>query len=199
MTLRDYKINYLEYTVECPVCGKEKKDLEKITCGNEKCIEQRRREGTIRRNKIYGNPLLDPNVRAKIDYEIIGEKNSKRMKEQYKLNKCKSGWRKREPTETEIILSNYLKEMGFVSEHKIIATELKIKGLTTYYLDLAHIEKKICVEIDGLSHRKRTESNKRKDWFLQTKGWTILRFENNEILNDLFGVIEKVKEVYKCA
>ena len=63
-----------------------------------------------------------------------------------------------------------------------------------YKLDVANVLLKVCVEIDGPSHStlKRQASDKRKDNVLRGKGWTVLRFSNQEVTDDLEGCVRMV-------
>jgi very-short-patch-repair endonuclease len=57
-------------------------------------------------------------------------------------------------------------------------------GMPTHYkIDIAHPDLKIAVEIDGESHSgNRKESDARKDAFLQSIGWSVLRFSNKAVI-----------------
>lgn len=87
----------------------------------------------------------------------------------------------RPPTESEREMLLRLGPYGFEAEH-VVPTEMKPRrgGMPTHYkIDLANPETKIAVEIDGSSHRqpRREAADSRKDSFLQSKGWTVLRFQ----------------------
>lgn len=57
---------------------------------------------------------------------------------------------------------------------------------TNYKLDLADPAAKLAIEIDGGSHKslKVREADARKEAFLRERGWTVLRFSNEEVLAD---------------
>jgi hypothetical protein len=63
-------------------------------------------------------------------------------------------------------------------------------------VDLAFVEKKLVIEVDGPSHNtiKARERDARKDSLLLDNGWRVLRVKNQEILSDLRRVITKVQE-----
>ena len=81
----------------------------------------------------------------------------------------------------------------------VVPTGGRIPGLrpTHYKIDLGHEELKIAIELDGNSHlmKVRKAADKRKDEFLRSQGWSVLRFLNEEILNDLVSVLQKVKKL----
>ena len=63
-----------------------------------------------------------------------------------------------------------------------------------YRLDMANPELKIAVEVDGRSHNweKVKESDARKDAFLASLGWIVLRFSNTAVMDDLAGCVQMV-------
>lgn len=66
----------------------------------------------------------------------------------------------------------------------------------SYIVDFISFEAKLILEVDGGEHNKK--ENKRKDLirtrFLEEKGYNVLRFWNNEVLNNLEGVLSLVLE-----
>jgi hypothetical protein len=65
---------------------------------------------------------------------------------------------------------------------------------TAYKIDLAMPELMIGVECDGKSHNSPSGRMRdaKKDAKLQAMGWTILRFWNQEILNDTTECVSKI-------
>lgn len=51
-------------------------------------------------------------------------------------------------------------------------------------------EKKLAVELDGGFHRKRKEYDKERDVCLNKLGINVLRFWNDEVLNNVDSVVE---------
>ena len=60
-----------------------------------------------------------------------------------------------------------------------------------YICDFVCYEKKLIIELDGSQHMDSSQ-DKDRDSFLQSQGFTILRFWNNEICNNLQGVLDKI-------
>lgn len=60
-----------------------------------------------------------------------------------------------------------------------------------YKIDIANPALKIAIEVDGRSHRwtKTKESDARKDAFLTSLGWRVLRFSNQAVMDDLEGCV----------
>jgi len=66
-----------------------------------------------------------------------------------------------------------------------------------YIVDFVSFEKKLILEIDGNPHKKieiKINDNQRTLW-LRDEGFKVLRFWNADILNDVEGVLEKIKGV----
>lgn len=69
------------------------------------------------------------------------------------------------------------------------------RGLPSHYkLDLA-LDKKLAVEIDGASHLSSAvkKADEKKDLFLRSCGWCVLRFQNARVLTDPKGVLKEIK------
>ena len=68
-----------------------------------------------------------------------------------------------------------------------------------YVVDFICRSKKIIIEIDGGQHNfdKNIEYDIRRTEFLQSKGYKVIRFWNNDIDNNINGVYEKLREVFE--
>jgi very-short-patch-repair endonuclease len=69
--------------------------------------------------------------------------------------------------------------------------------LGNYIVDFVSFEKKLIIEIDGGQHnedRNVKKDNRRTEW-LESQGFLIIRFWNNEVLGNLEGVLIKIQEV----
>ncbi len=77
----------------------------------------------------------------------------------------------------------------------VVATGTKGNGVPSHWkIDIAHPARMLAVEVDGGSHssRKVMERDARKDAFLASRGWTVLRFTNQEVLSSLSTVLERI-------
>ena len=86
---------------------------------------------------------------------------------------------------------------GWPMEHVIIVTPVKhlFKSLPNHYkVDLAIPEKKIAIEVDGSSHKTKKWKflDKRKTEVLNSLGWKVLRFWNEEVDKDPTKCIDTV-------
>ena len=70
--------------------------------------------------------------------------------------------------------------------------------LGTYILDFVCIEAKLAIEIDGGQHAEQTACDAQRTRYLQQRGFTVLRFWNNEVLQQteavLTAILHKLEE-----
>ena len=64
-----------------------------------------------------------------------------------------------------------------------------------YIVDFICIEKKLVIEVDGGIHQKaeQIEYDRKRTADLEGFGLKIIRFSNEEILNNVFGVLKKIE------
>jgi very-short-patch-repair endonuclease len=60
-----------------------------------------------------------------------------------------------------------------------------------YIVDFAAIQHHLVVDLDGGQHADNVR-DKRRDAFLTAEGWRVLRFWNNEVLQNRNGVLENI-------
>ena len=67
-----------------------------------------------------------------------------------------------------------------------------------YIVDFICREKKLIIEIDGGQHNepKNLEYDKQRSLYLESKGYRIIRFWNNEIDNNLTGVYQQLQKEF---
>lgn len=63
-----------------------------------------------------------------------------------------------------------------------------------YIADFACVEKKIIVELDGGQHDEQREYDERRTEFLKSQGWRVLRFWNNEVFENIEGVLQAISD-----
>jgi len=61
-----------------------------------------------------------------------------------------------------------------------------------YIADFACLDKKCVIELDGGQHQSQVDYDENRTLFLQKRGWKVLRFWNNDVLNNLDGVVSTV-------
>lgn len=70
--------------------------------------------------------------------------------------------------------------------------------LGLYIADFVCFEARLIIEADGGQHAEQAEYDNRRDNWLQSQGFTVLRFWNNEIMGNMEGVVERVLAVCKA-
>lgn len=68
------------------------------------------------------------------------------------------------------------------------------KPLGPYIVDFVCLECKLIVEVDGGQHAEAIGYDMRRDAWLETQGFRVLRFWNNEVLGETEAVLEKIQE-----
>ena len=93
------------------------------------------------------------------------------------------------PTDAERILWSRLRrrQLGgfkFRRQHQV--------GL--YICDFASLDGAVVVELDGSQHANQMSYDARRDHFLRSAGFRVLRFWNGEVLSEAEGVLETIFE-----
>ena len=119
-----------------------------------------------------------------------------------------SDYRQGAYTESEIYLLNEMRKvkMPFTSQKwlAVPAEELDSKnriqraGVVYYVVDFI-VGTKTIVEVDGSIHDKsrRRDRDAERDRRLQTQGYTVLRFTNRDLVDDLDRVLGAIWEAYR--
>jgi very-short-patch-repair endonuclease len=63
--------------------------------------------------------------------------------------------------------------------------------LGVYILDFACVEHRLVIEADGGQHADTQYDDRRSAW-LESQGWRVIRFWNNDILANTAGVVEVI-------
>jgi very-short-patch-repair endonuclease len=64
-----------------------------------------------------------------------------------------------------------------------------------FVVDFCCVERGLVVELDGSQHVERSDADERRTKILERFGYRVLRFWDNELLNNLNGVLERISEV----
>ena len=65
----------------------------------------------------------------------------------------------------------------------------------SYILDFACVELKLALELDGGQHAEIIEKDAERTSWLNLSDWKVLRFWNNEVLQNIDGVLEEINNV----
>ena len=138
-----------------------------------------------RTNKKYASERMKQN--NPMHRQEIRRKVSTTLKEMGHSPKLRGG-NGRPPTEAEIKLYELFYPSGFKLQ-TIVKTGCYrgTNGYPSHYkIDCGHINMKIAIEADGLSHStlNRQEQDRKKEQYLTGLGWKVFRFTNREILEN---------------
>ena len=62
-----------------------------------------------------------------------------------------------------------------------------------YIVDFACFAKRLVVEVDGGQHARAVERDTARTRWLESKGFRVLRFWNNDVLENTVGVVEAIR------
>ena len=69
------------------------------------------------------------------------------------------------------------------------------KPMGRYIVDFVCVEQRLIIEIDGGQHAEQMAYDQHRDAWLRSQGYTVLRFWNNEVMQQLEGVLEQIRAV----
>ena len=91
-------------------------------------------------------------------------------------------------TNAEGLLWHYLRDKQLAG-HKF----RRQQPIGPYIVDFACMPQKLLIELDGGQHAEQHTYDKKRDEFLREKGYKILRFWNNDVFENCFGVLESIR------
>ena len=92
------------------------------------------------------------------------------------------------PTDAEVIVWRQLRAHRFAG-HKF----KRQQPIGNYIVDFVCFEAKLIVEVDGGQHNE-SAADKLRDAWLGSQGFVVLRFWNNDVLQNLEGVLMRILE-----
>ncbi len=101
------------------------------------------------------------------------------------LNRAKS--LRQNQTDAESLLWRYLRNKQ-LDGYKF----RRQQPIGPYIIDFACLPEKLLIELDGGQHAEHEVYDERRDRFLQSKGYRVLRFWNNEVFENCFDVLEHI-------
>ena len=78
-----------------------------------------------------------------------------------------------------------IQPIGFLEEKNFLEPPLKLGILA---------DKKLIIEVDGGQHADAIEYDQKRTMFLESKGYAVIRFWNNEILTNIEGVYQVLQK-----
>lgn len=73
------------------------------------------------------------------------------------------------------------------------------KPIGRYIVDFVCIEQRLIIELDGGQHADQMPYDQQRDAWLRSQGYTVLRFWNNDVMQELEGVLEQIRCVVSLA
>jgi very-short-patch-repair endonuclease len=67
-----------------------------------------------------------------------------------------------------------------------------------YVVDFVCFENRVVIEIDGSQHATEKEKDSKRSKWLESRGFKVLRFWNNEVLRNIEGVLQVIGENCSC-
>ena len=100
----------------------------------------------------------------------------------------RAGELRRELTPAEIKLWAYLRGnklngVNFRRQHAI----------GNFIIDFVSIKKRLAIELDGSQHLEQEEYDVERTKYLESQGYKIVRFWNNQVMNDIESVIRAIE------
>ena len=78
--------------------------------------------------------------------------------------------------------------------HRFLGLKFKRqKPMGRYIVDFVCLEQRLIIEIDGGQHSEQVHYDQRRDAWLRSQGYTVLRFWNNDVMQQLEGVLEQIR------
>jgi very-short-patch-repair endonuclease len=97
-----------------------------------------------------------------------------------------------EPTPAEAFLWSRLRF------HQIVGIKFRRQHpIDRFIVDFYCHQAKLIIEVDGAVHEYSKEEDAIRQEFLECMGFKVLRFQNEEVLNDIVRVVRQIEEVVK--
>ena len=65
-------------------------------------------------------------------------------------------------------------------------------AIGNYIVDFCAARKKLIIELDGSQHLEQAECDEERTKYLETRGYKVLRFWNNDVMNQLETVLQTI-------
>lgn len=68
-------------------------------------------------------------------------------------------------------------------------------AIGSFIPDFVCIERKLIIELDGSQHLEQAEYDQERTKYLEAQGYKVIRFWNNDVMNNIDGVILVIMDV----
>ena len=66
--------------------------------------------------------------------------------------------------------------------------------IESYIVDFVCFNKKVIIELDGGQHSENRDYDMQRDICLRSNGYTVLRFWNNDVIENVEGILEVIRQ-----
>lgn len=66
-------------------------------------------------------------------------------------------------------------------------------AIGNYIVDFVSIKKKLVIELDGSQHLEQVDYDVERSRYIEALGYKVLRFWNNQVINDIDSVIRAIQ------
>ena len=101
------------------------------------------------------------------------------------FGKAKKLHRNMTPAEIKLwahLRAHRMKDVHFRNQHAI----------GNYIVDFCAPRRKLIIELDGSQHLEQEEYDAERTAFLESRGYRVLRFWNNQVMNEIEGVLHVI-------
>ena len=70
-------------------------------------------------------------------------------------------------------------------------------AIGNYIVDFVSIKKKLIIELDGSQHLEQEEYDTERTKYLESQGYKVVRFWNNQVEREMDGVIRNLEAILK--
>ncbi|MHB8536049.1 MAG: endonuclease domain-containing protein [Sulfuricaulis sp.] len=97
------------------------------------------------------------------------------------------------------VMTDAEKELWYhLRAHRLFGTKFKRqKPIGPYIADFACPALRLVIEIDGGQHSEEVKYDRLREIWLHKRGYTVLRFWNNEVMENMEGVLERIAAAVK--
>jgi len=82
---------------------------------------------------------------------------------------------------------------AYIRNDKLGVNFRRQHAIGNYIPDFVCVKKKLIIELDGSQHVEQAEYDTERTKFLEAQGYKVIRFWNNQIMNDINGVIRNIQ------
>jgi very-short-patch-repair endonuclease len=103
------------------------------------------------------------------------------------MNHSRAKALRNDPTDAERILWQHLR-LRQLGRHKF----RRQQPLGHYIVDFVCLENRLVIEVDGGQHNTQQSYDEKRDTWLEQRGFRVLRFWNNEVMQNIEAVKEAI-------